>query len=432
MKETYDSKVTPYRFYEGQRCYLHDPVAKPGECYKIRRKWRGPFLIHKISTHNVFLYNPSTDKYVEKSVHINRIKPCFQRDDIPEDDEIIVDMPIVETTYPHVEIPQHQPQAVKEDITAPENKMTPDVVDNDSPQIIIPTPPDEPNNTHTDIQHESVINNNNDDNSLPYHDANKYWNAIKIKKQRTVKGLTQYLIKWEDTNYPDTWTNASDVNDELKRVFYLTHTKCGVRRKIPIKDTPQITYTHSILPASATENDVQLQQECPTTNYHNEDKGENSVSNKTYEYWRAIKIINQRDNNGQTQYLIQWEDRSLPDRWCNKNDVDDNLQRVFYLTHTDSGMRRSETLDETTETILSMTQTTVIPTKESNPTKAIEVQNIWDRRSLWDDDVFDSISIFQLSRVLPALRGHQRQTSVRPAWVNTSDSIRRTRGEKYI
>jgi len=78
MKETYDGKVTPYKFYEGQRCYLHDPVAKPGECYKIRRRWRGPFMIHKISSHNVQLYNPSTDKYVEKSVHINRIKPCFQ------------------------------------------------------------------------------------------------------------------------------------------------------------------------------------------------------------------------------------------------------------------------------------------------------------------------------------------------------------------
>jgi len=47
----------------------------------------------------VLLYNPSTDNYVEKSVQINRIKPCYQRDDLPEDDENIEDMPIVEVTY---------------------------------------------------------------------------------------------------------------------------------------------------------------------------------------------------------------------------------------------------------------------------------------------------------------------------------------------
>jgi len=61
MKETYDSKVTPYRFYQGQRCYLNDPMAKIGECTKIQRRWRGPFVIYKISSHNVFLYNPETN-----------------------------------------------------------------------------------------------------------------------------------------------------------------------------------------------------------------------------------------------------------------------------------------------------------------------------------------------------------------------------------
>jgi len=102
MKETYDSKVTPYKFDQGQRRYLHNPVARVGECFKLKRRWRGPFLIHKISSHNVFLCNPSTDKYVEKSVHINRIKSCYQRDDIPEDDEVIEDMPLVEVTYPPI------------------------------------------------------------------------------------------------------------------------------------------------------------------------------------------------------------------------------------------------------------------------------------------------------------------------------------------
>jgi len=53
-----------------------------------------------LTSHNAFLYNPKTNKYIEKSVHINRIKPCYQRDDLPEDDENIEDIPIVEITYP--------------------------------------------------------------------------------------------------------------------------------------------------------------------------------------------------------------------------------------------------------------------------------------------------------------------------------------------
>jgi len=57
MKETYDRNVTPY---EGQRCYLFDPVAKVGKCFKLRRKWHGEFIIHKLSSHSTFLYNLKT------------------------------------------------------------------------------------------------------------------------------------------------------------------------------------------------------------------------------------------------------------------------------------------------------------------------------------------------------------------------------------
>jgi len=73
MKETYDSKVTPDRFYQGQRCYLNDPVAKIGECTKIRRRWRGLFVLFKNSSHNVFLYNPDTNKHVEKSATLTEL-----------------------------------------------------------------------------------------------------------------------------------------------------------------------------------------------------------------------------------------------------------------------------------------------------------------------------------------------------------------------
>jgi len=62
MKTNYDRKVTPYRFYECQRCYIFDPVAKVEECFKLRRKLRGEFIIHKLSFHNAFFYNPKKNK----------------------------------------------------------------------------------------------------------------------------------------------------------------------------------------------------------------------------------------------------------------------------------------------------------------------------------------------------------------------------------
>jgi len=63
---------------------------------------KGEFKIYKISSHNAFLYNRATNKYVKESVHINRIKPCYQRDNVPEDDKVIGDIPIVEVTYPNI------------------------------------------------------------------------------------------------------------------------------------------------------------------------------------------------------------------------------------------------------------------------------------------------------------------------------------------
>jgi len=156
-------------------------------------------------------------------------------------------------------------------------------------------------------------------------------------------------------------------------------------------DTPQISDSLVTNPASTNKIFVQLKHDRPTTDNHNEDTGEEEVYHKTYQYWRALKIVSQRNNNEQTQYLIQWEDRSLPDRWCNAADVENNLRREFYFTHTDAGEKRSETLKDTTDTTMTMTHNTEIPTQEPQPTMEIEIQNIFGQRDLMDDAIFDLI-----------------------------------------
>jgi len=207
-------------------------VAKPGECYKIRRKWRGPFLIHKLSSHNVFLYNPSTDKYVKKSVHITRIKPCFQRDDIPEDDEVIEECPIVEVTYPPI-----RPQ-VEQVFHTPEMEIRKQIEgDKTIDKLNEPTELPSTSQDNSMKVQQGGITTDTGSNKLTddatYEDANPFWTALKIVRQNTSKGKTKYLIKWANPDYPDTWTDTSNVTDEPKRRFYLTHTKTGTKRKTP-------------------------------------------------------------------------------------------------------------------------------------------------------------------------------------------------------
>jgi len=96
----------------------------------------------------------------------------------------------------------------------------------------------------TEAQHGSIsseIQNKDTTDKVVYHDANTFWKALQIKRQSNKKGKIQYLIRWENRNYPDTWSNASDVNDELKQVFYLTHTKTGAKRKRPLESTSYVT-----------------------------------------------------------------------------------------------------------------------------------------------------------------------------------------------
>jgi len=38
IKKTYERNNTPYRFYQGQRYYLFDLVARADESFKLRRK----------------------------------------------------------------------------------------------------------------------------------------------------------------------------------------------------------------------------------------------------------------------------------------------------------------------------------------------------------------------------------------------------------
>jgi len=149
-------------------------------------------------------------------------------------------------------------------------------------------------------------------------------------------------------------------------------------------DTAPISRPLIIEPSPTYETSIPLQPD-------NHETKTNKTKTKTYEYRRAVKIVSQRNNNEQTKYLIQWEDRSLPDTWCNAADVDDNLRKVFYLTHTNTGAIYNELLEDTIQTTLSIQNNSDIQVQEPQPTKTINTQNIRAPGDLSDDAVFDSI-----------------------------------------
>jgi len=196
-----------------------------------------------LSSHNAFLYNPKTNKYVEKSVHINRIKPCYQRDNIPEEDEVIEDIPIVEVTYPltfprTITTPtthrqnREQENPLKRTKTSSETEYPPTSPLTDTPEPTTDSP--------TNDQDSMEAQQGSTQTEEPEQDK-PFWNALQIVKQSTGKGEPRYLIRWEDAKAPDSCSDAADVSDELKRVFYLTHTKTGARRLHTLKNTEHPT-----------------------------------------------------------------------------------------------------------------------------------------------------------------------------------------------
>ena len=71
-KKTFDEKVNPESFKEGDLCYLHSP-----EMIKINKKLQSPFLgpyviLSRVNDHNVVIQNLETKR--SKFVHLNRIR----------------------------------------------------------------------------------------------------------------------------------------------------------------------------------------------------------------------------------------------------------------------------------------------------------------------------------------------------------------------
>lgn len=264
MKEAYDKKASPFTYCVGQLIWLYDKVNKPNECHKLRKKWRGPFRITEITNeeHNVRLDNPSDGKIIERAVHINRIKPCYLRDEVPkEEEDMIEDIPIVEVCYPDRTISSDisgsydAVSASSQPLNVPEKRNT-DIqtgaIPKHSEEIILQRSGNQPEISQTsgtvnpnpenwaleatqgssrDTDKTSKSTDLTEFKDKSVSEEGEFYDAVKIMKQKTINRKLWYLIRWRDAKSHDSWCQEEDVTLPLINEFYRTHTKAGKVRK---------------------------------------------------------------------------------------------------------------------------------------------------------------------------------------------------------
>jgi len=198
--------------------------------------------------------------------------------------------------------------------------------------------PPSPLDIHTDIH------NNNDTTAPPTipappmiteHEQEPeqelpYWNTLQIVRQSTGKGKIRYLIRWEDPTAPDSWSDAADVNDELKRVFYLTHTKTGSRRLHPLKNTehPILTSAVNSLNENAkyreNNNEHSLMNEATFSRIRQTPTTQNTRT-------KALQTLQRthEEKNTKMTYFTRWNNFKVADIKHDEDDVTNVLRNLF-------------------------------------------------------------------------------------------------------
>jgi len=222
MKLAFDEKVTPYSYCVGGVVLLNDPVEKVGVSGKLRRVWCGPYQITFLSSTNCRLMHTTTGKCINGLVHINRIKPYFYRDELPDDlEDTGKELTLGEALVPGV-VEREAPAPKKFKTKAAKRPRAQARAGSDPGQM------------EELLQNEQVRAKKpaeiDEDNEVP--DPETVYEAQGIVKQRRRKGgKRQFLVKWAEETYPDSWCDECDVSDALLAHWFIAHNQKGLKRK---------------------------------------------------------------------------------------------------------------------------------------------------------------------------------------------------------
>lgn len=83
MIGTVNAKSRPISFSTGDYVYIQSTPV--GTDQKLQELFKGPFVVKDtVSTHLVKLFDPSTQKTLDKPVHVNKLMHVYVRAPIPE------------------------------------------------------------------------------------------------------------------------------------------------------------------------------------------------------------------------------------------------------------------------------------------------------------------------------------------------------------
>ena len=206
-KEKHDIKAKQSNFVLGEQVFLKINKHRQGYSKKLEDKWKGPYYIREKGPFDTYkIADCQTNKLHKPLVNARhlkryydplnyRIEPTDTGDETDSDAETVI--------YDPSELVPRQ------------------------------EPPDASNDT-------TETNNGNRNSEQSRHNRNKnvndlWFSANKIIRQRKDGQKKQYLIEWSDHKFKPSWQDEEDVSDELKRQFYIKHTRTGKRRKRPYK-----------------------------------------------------------------------------------------------------------------------------------------------------------------------------------------------------
>jgi len=225
LKLTFDEKVTPYLYSVGGIVFLNDSVKRVGVSGKLRRVWCGTYQITWLSSHNCGLLHTLTGKVINGLVHINRIKPYFYRDLLPDDLEDVLDGD--EARLERAPVPEEVVQgasAVPKIVKSGKVKNRKAGREPVTEKVAITKP------THGEQEGLDKPADIDEDTEVP--DPDTMYEAQCILKQKQRKGgRRQFLEKWVDQSSANSWCDENDVSEALLAHWFIVHNQKGLKRK---------------------------------------------------------------------------------------------------------------------------------------------------------------------------------------------------------
>jgi len=175
-----DGQIKSKRYYDqtsaepviqvGDKVLIHDPTTKIGECSKLKKRWKGPFMIVERSKDGLSykLRHCDTGKELRSHIHINRLKKFNDDRDAFFHKHHVVPKPILDS-----------PTSTTNDV-----------------------------NTDTD------------------------WYPIKeILKRKVQNRKEMFLVRWDDQKGSESWVSADDVTEYAIQLYYKTKEKTKRRKR---------------------------------------------------------------------------------------------------------------------------------------------------------------------------------------------------------